>query len=269
MKVVGKQETWMDPLFVSHGAPDLILRDHPCRHFLENLGRTLPRPRGIVVVSGHWESATAKVTRVGRLETVHDFFGFPRELYEIDYPAQGEAWLVESVISALGLGKVANEQVSDRGLDHGAWVPLRLMFPDAQIPVVQLSLLQRLDPLEHLHLGITLHPLCQQGVLILGSGAITHNLRRLNRPGTPPEPWSSSFSQWLHQQLTGEHPTALARGLAQAPHLALAHPTLEHLMPLFVVLGAAGDMPVAERIHDSFDYGSLNLAAYRFKSMEG
>ncbi|MBF0610201.1 MAG: dioxygenase [Magnetococcales bacterium] len=265
MKVTGKQETWMPPLFVSHGAPDLILRDHPCRHFLENLGRTLPRPRGIVVVSGHWESPTARVTGVGRLETVHDFFGFPRELYEIDYPAQGEAWLVEAVLSALTAKNVVCEQAKGQGLDHGAWVPLRLMFPEAQIPVVQLSLLKSPSPLDHLKLGQALHPLRQQEILILGSGAITHNLRRLSRPGTQPEAWSIQFTQWLHQQLTGEHALSLATELANAPHLALAHPTLEHLMPLLVVQGAAGLAPVAERIHDSFDYGSLNLGAYLFR----
>ncbi|MBF0415393.1 MAG: dioxygenase [Magnetococcales bacterium] len=241
-----------------------MLRDHPCRHFLENLGRALPRPLGIVVISGHWERATATLTGTGHLETLYDFSGFPRELYQRKYPAFGADWLVESLRSALAVGKIACNQAAERGLDHGAWVPLQLLFPEADIPVVQLSLLARSDPLAHLELGRALHPLCGDGVLILGSGSITHNLERLHRPGTPPESWSVAFSAWLHQGLTGDHPTTLATELKQAPYLTSAHPTLEHLMPLFVALGAAGSCPVVERIHNSHDYGSLNLSAYRF-----
>ncbi|MBF0311217.1 MAG: dioxygenase [Magnetococcales bacterium] len=254
----------VDPLFVSHGAPDLILRDHPCRQFLENLGHDQPRPRGVVVVSGHWERPEPTLTGVGPLETIHDFFGFPRELYAMRYPASGESWLVEAVTRALESGNRSFGQASGRGLDHGAWVPLKLMYPEADIPVVQLSLLERADPVAHLEMGRALHPLGEKGVLILGSGAVTHNLRRLNQPGTPPEPWSVRFSEWLHQGLTGDHPAALASELERAPHADLAHPTMEHLLPLFVALGAAGSSPAAKRLHNSYDYGSLNLSAYRF-----
>ena len=164
------------PLFLSHGAPTLPLEDVAARYFLEGLAPTIPRPRAILVVSAHWETRIPTVNAVEKNETIHDFAGFPEALYRLSYPAAGSAELAERVVDLLGDAGLSAATDNARGLDHGAWVPLMLIWPDADIPVVQLSVQSQLGPGHHLEVGRAIAPLTREGVLIIASGSYTHDL---------------------------------------------------------------------------------------------
>lgn len=254
------------PLFVSHGAPLLPLQDTPARHFLAGLGAQLPRPRAILVVSAHWETERPTVNAVAVNETIHDFYGFPAALYAMRYPAPGSAALAERVAGLLTEAGLEPEIDHARGLDHGAWVPLILVYPDADIPVIQLSVQTRLGPEHHLKLGRALAPLLDEGVLILGSGAFTHNLRELDRrgPDAPETEWSSSFADWMSRAIEENRVDDLIAYRDRAPNAARNHPTEEHLLPLYVALGAAEPGARPHRLHASSEYGSLRMDAFGF-----
>jgi len=250
-------------LFVSHGAPTLPLEDIPARRFLADLGAALPRPRAIVAVSAHWLTDRPAVSAATRPETIHDFYGFPEQLYELRYPAPGDTALagrVQELVSAAGLDA---EVDADRGLDHGAWVPLMLMYPEADVPVIQLSLQPHRGAGHHLRLGAALAPLRDEGVLILGSGGATHNLRELrgSRAEDPLADYAGRFAQWLSDAVERGDREALANYRALAPDAARNHPSEEHLLPLHVAAGAGVR---GERIHHSASYGILAMDAYRF-----
>lgn len=252
-------------LFVSHGAPTLALSANPAHEFLQGLGRDLAPPQAIVVVSAHWDTPTARITAAARPSTIHDFYGFPQPLYELRYPAPGAPALAAEIAGLLqdaGLAATLDEQ---RGLDHGAWVPLLLMYPPAEIPVLQVSLQTALGPEHHLRLGQALAPLRQRGILILGSGGATHNLREFaGQPeASPPPAYVTAFSDWLDQTLAAGAVATLLDYRRQAPAAARSHPTEEHLLPLFVALGAASDGPV-QRLHHSYSHGILAMDAYAF-----
>lgn len=261
--------TLLPSLFVSHGAPDLALSDHPAARFLAQLGAALPRPRAILVISAHWERPAAPaITTSPAPATIHDFAGWPRELYTLRYPAPGAPWLAERVAGLLGAAGLPLAADPVRGLDHGAWVPLRLGWPAADIPVAELSLIRGGDAAAHLALGRALAPLRGEGVLVLGSGAAVHNLGALAPEGTTPPVWAQAFDRWLAEALAAGNHEALCR-FPEAPREArAAHPTPEHLMPLFVALGAGGKDAGAVRLHDSWSYGSLAMAAYAFGGCE-
>lgn len=254
-------------LFVSHGAPTLPLTDAPARRFLEGLAAELPaRPKAILAVSAHWETARPAVNAVAVNDTIHDFSGFPAALYALRYPAPGSPVLAERVRALLAAGGLAADIDRERGLDHGAWVPLMLAFPEAGIPVVQLSVQTALGPEHHVELGRLLAPLRGEGVLILGSGSFTHDLasfRDYARLLDAPEPeWVTGFADWMDSALEeGKADDLLAyRGLA--PHAGRNHPTEEHLLPLFVALGAGGAR--VRRLHASVTHAILRMDVYAF-----
>ena len=247
-------------LFVSHGSPMLPFDDCPARDFLRGLGQQIGRPRAIVVASAHWDTRAPEVNAVTESGTIHDFYGFPRQLYDLRYPAPGDAALARDITARTGA-----QIDSARGLDHGAWVPLLLMYPEADIPVVQISVQSFRDAAHHIALGRTLADLRTDNVLVMGSGGFVHNLRALDRGGVnaPDEPeWSHAFADWMHGRLMARDETALTAWSAQAPHAAIAHPTPEHFLPLFVAYGAGGEK--SERLHQSATYGSLRMDAYAF-----
>ncbi|HKV98093.1 MAG TPA: class III extradiol ring-cleavage dioxygenase [Gammaproteobacteria bacterium] len=246
-------------LFISHGSPMLAVDEsQPAHGFLRNLGGTLPRPEAILVISAHWETAAPRVNGAVHLDTIHDFYGFPEPLYELRYPAPGNHALAKDV--ARQLGPPAGVDLV-RGLDHGAWVPLLLMYPKHDIPVLQLSLQTPLGPAHHLKIGEALKPLREQGVLILASGGATHNLREYFHASDDHKPYED-FADWLHDTLTrGDH-EALLNYRQRAPQAAHCHPTEEHFLPLFAALGAGG--PKVRRLHHSFDR-TLCMDAYIFE----
>lgn len=253
------------PIFLSHGAPTLPFEDVAARRFLEGLAATLPRPRAILIVSAHWETRTPTVNAVARNETIHDFRGFPQELYSLAYPAPGDPDLAERVVDLLSAAGLPSSADHRRGLDHGAWVPLMLAWPQADIPVVQLSVQSHLGPGHHLELGRALAPLTHEGVLIIGSGSFTHDLSSWRGQAGMAEPeWVTTFADWFDTALAEGRTCDLLAYRSLAPNAARNHPTEEHLLPLFVALGAAGPDAPAHHLHASNTYGVLRMDAYAF-----
>jgi 4,5-DOPA dioxygenase extradiol len=221
-------------LFVSHGAPTLIHESVPARAFLAGLGRSFPRVEAILCISAHWNLPAPAVSAVDRPETIHDFYGFPASLYQEEYPARGSPRLAGRVNDLLRQAGITCTVDTTRGLDHGAWVPLKLMYPGAGIPVVQLAIQQHLDP-----------------AASLGEGM-------------PTEPWAEEFNDWLTDAVTRGDPDLLVRYRAIAPHVPRAHPYPDHYMPLLVALGAAGAGARGTVLHHSWDLGDLGMDAYSF-----
>jgi 4,5-DOPA dioxygenase extradiol len=246
-------------VFVSHGAPTLPFDDVPARDFLRGLGKTIGRPKAIVAVSAHWDTDAPETSAPPINDTIHDFRGFPRPLYDLKYPAPSDSLLAREIGGLMnGLGARID---AHRGLDHGAWVPLMLMYPKADIPVVQLSVQSGRGAGHHIALGKKLAPLRGDDVLVLGSGGFVHNLGQIAPPGSPEPQWSKDFAAWMDDKLIMRDDEALADYRARAPHAAQAHPTDEHLMPLLVAYGAGEK---AERLHSSATFGALRMDAYSF-----
>jgi len=253
-------------LFVTHGAPDLALHDVPARRFLEGLGASLPRPKAIVSVTAHWETPEPMAGGATHPATIHDFGGFDRRLFQIRYPAAGDPALAERVANLLRTAGLPASVDKTRGLDHGVWVPLLLMYPDATIPVVPLSVQPDRGPEHHFQVGRALESLRGEDVLVLASGSFTHDLRRFRgQPidaATPAD--VATFADWFGTALTERRVTDLLDYRSRAPHAKDNHPTDEHLLPLFVALGAAGPDFHAERLHTSSTYGFLRMDAFAF-----
>jgi 4,5-DOPA dioxygenase extradiol len=264
----GARGPLLPSLFISHGAPTLPLDDVPARHFIKGLGARLGRPRAVLVVSPHWESEQLCVTGAPAPATIHDFFGFPAPLYALRYPAPGAPALAGRVVELLGAAGYAASVDPARGLDHGAWVPLMLMYPAADVPVLQLSVNPARTPGWCWRLGRALAGLRAEGVLVIGSGSMTHNLgdfrARRDEADVAVEPYAEAFADWFADALGRGDLEALLDYRARAPAARRAHPTDEHLLPLYVALGAAGVSWSAERVHRSFTFGSIAMDAYLF-----
>lgn len=254
-------------IFVSHGSPTIPFEQSAANGFLRKLGGTLGRPGAILVVSAHWDTAWPAVSAAGKPETIYDFYGFPPELYRLQYPAPGAPKLAERVAELLEASNLRTDIDPDRGLDHGAWTPLILMYPEADIPVTQLSIQSRRGPAHHVRLGEALRPLRDEGVLIFASGGATHNLRELrHQHGNPaPQPWVVEFNEWLAGAVLSGRADDLVNYRERAPHGARNHPTDEHLIPLFVALGAGAPGAGARRLHSSIESGVISMDAYRFE----
>ena len=251
-------------LFVTHGSPTLPLDDAPARDFLKGLGKKIGRPDAILAISAHWEAAAPTVSTTERPETIHDFYGFPAALYEMSYPAPGApeaARRAKELAIEAGLG---GEEDSTRGLDHGAWSPLILMYPEADVPVTQLSVQTHLGPLHHLALGQALRPLRDEGVLILASGSATHNLRdfRSHTANTPALDYVAAFDDWLVSTVEANDRDALADYRNRAPEAEHNHPTEEHFLPLFVAAGASES--AGRTLHRSATFGIIAMTAFAF-----
>ncbi|MCL2428218.1 MAG: dioxygenase [Alphaproteobacteria bacterium] len=252
-------------LFLSHGSPMTAVADSPAHTFMEGLGRRLGRPRAILVASAHWETERASLNAVDVNPTIHDFYGFPPALYALRYPAPGAPELAEQASDLLCAAGLASRVDRRRGLDHGAWVPLLLMYPQADIPVVEISIQSRLGPAHHFQLGRALAPLREQEVLVIGSGSFTHDLSRIDRTGVHGEAADvRDFAGWFDRALTKGRTCDLLTYRTQAPYAAENHPTEEHLLPLYVAMGAAGPGARAERLHSSVQYSVLRMDAYAF-----
>jgi len=229
----------MPALFLSHGAPPLV--DNPVWvSQLKDLAAGLPRPKAILMASAHWESAPLMLGATETVPLVYDFGGFPQRYYQVQYRAPGAPELADRIAKLMpDTEPVAR---TDRGLDHGAYVPLTVMYPDADVPVLQMSL-PTLEPDRLLELGRRLRPLRDEGVLIVGSGFTTHGLPFLRdwREEAPAPGWSAEFDAWAAETLARGAVDELAEFRTRAPGMPYAHPTIEHFAPMFLTLGASGD----------------------------
>jgi 4,5-DOPA dioxygenase extradiol len=240
----------MPTLFISHGSPMLAVVDSAAHRFLKELGPRLPRPAAIVVLSAHYDTPTTEITAGLRPDTIHDFGGFPDELYRLRYGAPGSPELAEDIAARLAGADLPARLAPARGLDHGAWIPLSLMFPRADIPVLQVSIDSRRSPEEHFQLGRALRPLRDAGTLLLASGGATHNLAsymyaRGRTDESPPPEWVEAFNEWTAGAIAARRFDDLLRYAERAPYAAQNHPTPEHYLPLF---GLAPAMPREIRV---------------------
>jgi 4,5-DOPA dioxygenase extradiol len=257
----------MPAMFISHGSPVIAIEPAPAGVFLAALGQELPQPRAILAISAHWETEQPTVSCMQQNTTIHDFYGFPPALYELQYGAPGSPELADRVAELLKEAGHACNFDRQRGLDHGAWIPLRLMYPQADIPVIQLSLQSHLGPAHHWRLGQALVPLRHKGILILGSGSFTHNLRMLDRTnpnGAAPD-WVLEFTNWMQNALLDGRVEDLLAYRVMAPWAYENHPTEEHLLPLYAVLGSASQTPRVRRLHHSVAMRTLSMDAYAFE----
>lgn len=250
-------------LFISHGSPMLALEPGASGPALQRLAAELERPKAIVVVSAHWESRELLVASAAQPETWHDFGGFPAALFAVQYPAPGSPALAAEVAQRLSEAGLPASLDPQRPFDHGAWVPLSLMYPQADIPVVQVSLPSRMGPAMQGQVGRALAGLRAQGVLLIGSGSITHNLRELDWRAGPEKatPWALEFRDWMVAKLAAGDDGALNNYRQQAPHALRNHPSDEHLLPLYFARGAGEHFSIA---HQGFTLGALGMDIYRF-----
>ena len=250
-------------LYISHGSPMLALEPGASGPALARLAAEIPRPKAIVIVSAHWESNELLVSGNPQPETWHDFGGFPKALFEVQYPAPGDPRLAAEVTELLKTAGFPARIDNNRPFDHGVWVPLSLMYPQADIPIVQVSLPTRSGPALQTRVGHALASLREHGVLLIGSGSITHNLRELDWHAGPEsvEPWALAFRDWMIEKLAANDEAALHDYRAQAPHAVRNHPSDEHLLPLYFARAAGGQFSIA---HQGFTMGALGMDIYRF-----
>ncbi len=253
-------------VFLSHGSPMHALDAGATGKVWAKLGRALPRPRALLIASAHWETNLPMLTGNPKPETIHDFFGFPEPLYRIRYAAPGEPEVAARALAVLKEAGFTAAIDGCRGHDHGAWSPLLHLYPQGDVPVVQVSLQTALGPRHHLALGRALAPLTNEGVLLIGSGHMTHNLRDRRADGAPPLAYAREFQSWVNERVRDRDLDALTDYRSRAPHGARAHPTEEHFLPLFFALGAAGTDYRAERLYEGIENGALAMDVYRFDS---
>ncbi|TFE25582.1 DODA-type extradiol aromatic ring-opening family dioxygenase [Cohnella luojiensis] len=255
----------MPSYFVAHGAPSLVLEQHAYTDFLKKFTAAAPKPKAIVIFSAHWESRTQAVSTADTYSTIYDFSGFQDELYQMTYPAQGDSSISEAIAQLLVKNGIPSVMDSERGLDHGAWAVLKLMYPAADIPVIALSVNRFLTNEQQYQIGKTLSSLREQDILIIGSGGVVHNLRMLNwRGGNTPEEWAVEFDGWIQEKLENWDLEALFNYEQLAPYAKEAVPTSEHFIPLLLVMGTGDGNRQAKLLHRSYQLGSLSLSCWEF-----
>jgi len=250
-------------LYVSHGAPLFALDPGVSGAALQSFAQSLEaRPKAVVIMSPHWMPRSPAVMTGAQPATLHDFGGFPDALYQLQYPAPGAPVLAAQVIELLAQAGISAQGDAERPLDHGAWVPLMHMFADAQVPVLQVALPQRAGPREVYAIGAALQSLREQGVLLVGSGGMTHNLGEFAGPGVPTAPYVLEFSRWVEARIVQGNMQALWDYRERAPHAQRAHPSEDHFMPLFFALGAGGVGTQAHYVSREVLYGMLAMDSF-------
>lgn len=255
-------------LFIAHGAPLLAIENNNYTQYLNQLGKELPKPKAIVLFSAHWESDVQKVSNVEEYETIYDFGGFPEALYRIQYPAKGNQNIAEEIIELFEKQGIPFSVDSRRGLDHGAWVVLKMLYPNADVPVISMSVNQHLTPEEQYRIGKSLAALRAEDILIIGSGGTVHNLRAVGweRDGKVDDEWAVEFDSWLEQHLANWDTDSLFDYYSLAPNVEFAVPAYgkEHFIPIFYAMGAADDSKQAKLLHRSYRYGNLSHSVWQF-----
>ena len=254
----------MPVLFIGHGSPMNAVRDNPFTQHLKQLGQTLPKPRAILVISAHWVDDAPTLSAANKPETIYDFGGFPQALYDISYPCDGSPELAMQVAKTLSQHQAGVHPT--RGLDHGAWTVLHHLYPNADIPVLQLAMGARMYMHEHLELATALQQLRREGVLILASGNIVHNLRQTDRSDNPVTPnWAEDFDALIKASLLDRNiPELLAQDKSKHPLWGMSHPTIEHYVPLLYALGASTESDSIQFPHEGFQSGSISMRSVLF-----
>lgn len=254
----------MPILFLGHGSPMNAIEDNDFTQSLKKLGETLPQPSSILVVSAHWETQGTWLTGMDKPKTIHDFYGFPKALFDVEYPAPGAPDLAQEISTKL-IDFNVNIDFDQWGLDHGTWSVLKHMYPKADIPIVQLSLDKSKAMEFHFELGQHLKFLREQNVMIIGSGNIVHNLRELSwDQEAKPHAWAIEFDEWVKKQLlTGDYKSLLSSVLDSAP-AKLSIPTLEHYLPLLYVLGASNSTDTLKFDYEGIQNSSISMRSLRF-----
>lgn len=255
-------------LFIAHGAPLLAIENNDYTKFLQTIGQSMKRPKAVVIFSAHWVSRDQQVSEVSKYDTIHDFGGFPEELYQIQYPANGQIQFATKIEELFRENGVPFEADANRGLDHGAWVVLRLLYPNADVPVISMSVNPYLTPEEQYKIGKALSVLREDDVLVIASGGTVHNLLAVkwqNNYG-PDDQWALDFDHWLEQHLQNWDLDALFQYDTLAPSAQLAVPPYgrEHFIPLFYAMGAADNQRKATLLARSYRYGNLSQSVWQF-----
>ncbi|WP_340025718.1 class III extradiol ring-cleavage dioxygenase [Paenibacillus sp. FSL K6-1096] len=254
----------MPSYFFAHGAPSIVLEDNAYTKLLKEFKDHLPKPKAIVLFSAHWEESVQSVGAAATYDTIYDFGGFQDELYQMTYPAKSDQALadqIQKLFTAHGIENIRNET---RGLDHGAWAVLKLLYPEADIPVVALSVNRHLSNEQQYEIGKALAELREQDVLIIASGGTVHNLRRLNWNSEEIDGWAGQFDQWIEEKLEAWDTEALFQYEKLAPYAEKAVPTSEHFIPLLIAMGAGDNGRHAQLLHRSYQYGNLSLSCWKF-----
>jgi 4,5-DOPA dioxygenase extradiol len=249
-------------LFLAHGNPMNAIQDTPVSRAFADLGQRLQKPRAIVCISAHWMTQGFRVTSQAHPKTIHDFYGFPAQLNAVQYPAPGHPELAQAICSE-SQGKISLD--ASWGFDHGTWSVLRHLFPKADIPVVQVSIDLHASPSAHYEIGTKLRTFRDQGVLIIGSGNITHNLRRVDFSGSQPTPsWAENFDRWVANQVESRNHPALTENFMEADGAEISVPTPDHYLPLISALGATFESEKPETVFTGFELGSISLRSLAY-----
>ncbi|MCB6183270.1 dioxygenase [Leeia sp. TBRC 13508] len=249
-------------LFVSHGAPDIVLNPGTWGSMLSAYGQMLCDVKAVLVISPHWRTRGLFITSAKAHHAMHDFGSFPEALYEMEYHPPGATKLAEEIATHLSQQGWRTTADALRGLDHGAWIPLMQLFPDENVPVLQLSMPIKMTPLEAYQLGEALQGLSRSGVLVMGSGCLTHNLKDYHQKPLEMPDYVMRFTEWIRDRIEHNDRAALIDALTLAPDAELAHPTSEHYLPLLVALGAAGDDARATLLETGVQSNVLSLESY-------
>ncbi|MFD2444407.1 DODA-type extradiol aromatic ring-opening family dioxygenase [Bacillus sp. CGMCC 1.16607] len=254
----------MQSLFLAHGSPMNAIEDKEYTRFLENFGKTL-QPKAIVLFTAHWESEVLTISSSDEpYETIYDFYGFPDELYQMKYPAKGDSKLANRIEERLTSKGIPVKKDYSRGLDHGSWTLLKRLFPQADIPVVQISVNPFLHPEKQFQIGEALRGLGKEDILIIGSGVTVHNLRIIKWGQTTPEEWAVRFDDWLIERIEKEDYESLFEYEKLAPNAQMAVPRPEHFVPLYIAMGSADTLSNAKVIFRNYEFGTLSNLCYQF-----
>ncbi len=254
-------------LFLSLGSPMMAIENSQTTQFFRNLAKNLPQPKAIVIFSAHYDRrGPVTITSGHTLGTIHDFYGFPKPLYDIDYSAHGSPDLAQKAASLLKDAGIPAQLDPSQGLDHGAWIPMLYMYPEKNIPIIQVSINSAMDAVFHFEIGRWLRPLREEGVMFVGSGGISHNLREIFAPMRDPQRVEkvNQFTQWVSVQLASGNISNLLDYLDKGPHARFNHPTPDHYLPLPCILGTSYDDEIGEVLHRAIDLEILALDAYGF-----